>query len=88
MNYNSNYIENEWNHNYLKFIKQHLDKFNLTTLSKNPNITWDMIINNSDINWDWKNGISLNPNIIWDDIYSTYDSRWSWDNLISHPNTS
>ena len=53
MTYNSNYLENTWNSNYFLFIKQHLDKFDLTTISTNPNITWINVYYTYDSRWDW-----------------------------------
>ena len=50
-------------------------------ISKNPNITWDIIhMNNPDKDWDW-DYISINPNITWDIIQNNPDKDWNWSNL-------
>ena len=36
-------------------------------VSLNPNITWDIILDNPQYPWD-RDGLSLNPNITWDII--------------------
>ena len=41
----------------------------------NPNITWEIIQNNPDKNWNWK-WISKNPNITWDIIQNNPDKDW------------
>ena len=47
-------------------------------ISQHPNITWDIIQDNSDYpwNWDW---ISRNPNITWDIIQANLDKPWDWE---------
>ena len=57
-------LENEWSKGYEKFIKDNKsdkDKRRIIChkISKNPNITWDIIRENLDKPWDWK-AISLN----------------------------
>lgn len=37
-------------------------------LSENPNVTWEIVQNNPDINWSWPGLASENPNITWDVI--------------------
>ena len=43
-------------------------------ISRNTNITWDIIKANPDIPWDWE-GISWNPNITMDIIRDNPDNR-------------
>jgi hypothetical protein len=50
-------------------------------ISKNSNITWEIIKNNPTIPWNWPN-ISENKNITWDIILNNLDKPWFWD-LIS-----
>lgn len=50
-------------------------------ISENPHITWEIIENNPEINWDWQ-GISRNPNITLEIINDNPDKDWNW-NLIS-----
>ena len=46
---------------FMKLINDNPDKpWNWRGISKNPNITWDIIKNNPDKPWNW-NGISRNP---------------------------
>ena len=46
-------------------------------MSCNPNITWEIIQNNPDFNWDWGN-ISKNPNITWEIIKNNPEKDWDW----------
>ena len=54
-------------------------------LSKKEFITWEIVVNNSDINWDY-DGLSGNPNITWEIIQANPDKPWSYDYLSSNPN--
>ena len=45
------------------------------------NITWEIIQNHPDKNWDWE-WISENPNITWEIIQNNPDKKWNWE-LIS-----
>ncbi len=60
----------------------------------NPNITWDDIINNPQLNWD-PFYVSMNPNISWEIIIENLDYPWRmdvitkhvpWNFIIEHPN--
>lgn len=46
-------------------------------LSKNKVFTWQDVIDNPDIPWDYR-GLSYNPNITWDIILENIDKPWSW----------
>ena len=59
--YSYKYLEDEWTRRYWKFICDNEDKVAWSRLSKNPNITWDIIQNNPDCPWKWW-AISYNPN--------------------------
>ena len=55
------------------------------SLSKNPNITMDMVNAYPDKPWDWY-GLSRNPNITMDFIETKSDKPWDWDGLSRNPN--
>jgi hypothetical protein len=52
-------------------------EWNYFELSKNPNITWDLIQNYLDKPWDYSM-LSLNPNINWDIIRFNPDKPWDY----------
>jgi hypothetical protein len=54
-------------------------------ISLNPNITWNIIQANPDIQWDWLN-ISQNLNISLHIILSNPDKPWNWNNISKNPN--
>ncbi len=49
-------------------------------ISKHPNITWEIIQNNPDIDWGWSE-LSYNPNITWEIIENNFDKDWAWHEL-------
>lgn len=65
----------------IKFVRENLDRFLglecFRGISKNKNITWDIICKNSDLPWDWS-AISENENITWDIIFNNLDKPWNW----------
>ena len=54
-------------------------------ISKNPNITWNIICDNPDKLWNYW-GISENPNITWDIICNNPDEPWRWNEISTNPN--
>ena len=67
-------------------IENNRDKpWNWAFLSRNPNITWDIIKQNPDKPWDW-NFVSSNSNITWDIIQKNPDKPWDWSYLSSNSN--
>ena len=59
------YLEDLWTEGYWKFICDNSDKeLDWSTLSENPNITWEIIQNNLYKSWC----VSNNPNITWEII--------------------
>ena len=83
----------------LDFIKDNelsisLFEWNWQTLSRHPNMTWDIIINNPSYPWnDYFGDLSQNPNITWDIIQNNpspdgHDGRckWDWDGISKNPN--
>ena len=79
-------MEQNWNQYFFNFIKKHFDKpWNFYYLSKNPNITWDIVEANPDKLWNWY-GLSKNPNITWDIVEANLDKDWNWNWLSCNPN--
>ena len=70
-------LEDLWTEGYWKFICDNEDKIDLSNISNNPNITWDIIKNNLDKNWNW-HWISKNPNITWEIIQNNLDKNWDF----------
>ena len=52
-------------------------------LSLNPNITWDIVINNLDIPWNFKM-LSYNINITWDIVRKYPDYDWDYSALYAN----
>ena len=52
-------------------------------LSKNPNITFQYVLENSDKDWDW-DGLSCNPNITFQYVLNHPNEHWNWQNLSSN----
>ena len=58
------------------------DYFNL---SKNSNITWEIVQANPDKNWDYDN-LGKNPNITWEIVQANPDKPWDYNFLSQNPN--
>jgi hypothetical protein len=54
-------------------------------LSGSYNITWEIVINNPNLPWDYDQ-LSLNPNITWDIVKNNPDKPWNYDYLSENPN--
>nr|QFG73646.1 MAG: hypothetical protein [Megaviridae environmental sample] len=50
------------------------------SLSKNPNITLDSIIQNPQYKWTWEQ-ISLREDLTWSIIYKNLDKPWDWSHI-------
>ena len=47
-------IMKEWSEKWFQFILDNPDKpWDWDKLSRNPNVTWDIVQQNPDIPWDW-----------------------------------
>jgi hypothetical protein len=57
-----------------KYLQESIDWYEL---SKNPNITWDIVEQNMGMPWSW-DGLSQNPNITWRIIDMESDHPWDW----------
>ena len=79
--YNYQRLEREWLKKYDKFIQNHGNKhhelYENPNISKNPNLTWEIIKNNPDKSWNWDE-ISANSNITWEIIKNNPDKPWDW----------
>ena len=73
-------VEKEWRIYYWEFVLKYSDKLNWERISRNPNISMDIIENNPDKPWDW-HGISRNPNITMDIIEKYPDKHWNWHDI-------
>lgn len=64
----------EWYQEYWKFINKILIKnvAYYNQVSKNPNITWEIIKDNPTLPWNWS-AISLNPNIDFQTVKENLD---------------
>jgi hypothetical protein len=65
--------------------KEIIEKYKPRTLSTSCGITWNLVLERSDIKWDY--GILCeNPNITWDIIRANLDKEWNYFYLSSNPN--
>ena len=76
----------------MEFIEKHPEKpWEWYWISKNPNITMDIIITMEIIEkhpekpWNWR-GISMNQNITMGIIEKHPEKPWDWDNISRNPN--
>ena len=61
-------LENEWSQYWFQLIFLYTDEdLDWVYISKNPNLTWEIIQQNPDKPWDWSM-VSSNPNITWEII--------------------
>ena len=79
-------IMNEWSTKWFQFILDNPDiPWDWDILSRNPNITWDIVQQNPDKKWNWWE-LSKNPNITWDIVQQNPDKKWNWYRLSENPN--
>ena len=70
----------------IKLLELYPDKpWDWFELSKNPNITWELVQAHPDKPWSWY-GLSYNPNITWEIVQSHPDKTWQWYGLSKNPN--
>ena len=53
-------------------------------LSKNPNITWEIVKKHPEFNWNYY-GLSSNPNITWEIIKMNPEKPWDYQGLSMNP---
>ena len=59
------------------FIFENFNEMNLYLISMHPVVTWEIICEHPDLNWNWV-GISRNPNITFDIIIKNPEKPWAW----------
>ena len=80
---------------WFSIIKKHINETNIDYLCRNSNLTWNIILDNLDINWNWKI-ISQTEIVTWDIVcnnpYLPVDfaclcknSNISWDIIKNNP---
>ena len=74
-----------FNHLYILLELYPNAEWDYEFLSRNPNITWDIVKANLDKKWDYE-FLSENSNITWDIVKANPDKPWSYENLSSNPN--
>jgi len=75
-----------WNQHYFNFIDKHSIKpWNWGWLSKNRNVTWEIVEANPVKPWNWR-WLSGNPTITWEIVEANPDKPWSWDDLSHNSN--
>ena len=67
------------------FIKYTCSKKQLYNISSNPNITIEYILNNLDLQWEWRT-ISRHANITFQIIKEHLDLPWNWEFISYNPN--
>jgi hypothetical protein len=75
------------NYSYLLFNLLGYNKVDIKSISKNEDITWNIIVENPNFRWDY-GYISKNPNITWDIVKSNPDKDWSFATLCTNPSIS
>ena len=77
----------EWSATYFQVILDNPDKdWDWYELSKNPNITWEIVQQHPDKPWNWS-ALSRNPRVTtWEFVQKNPDNPWDWYELSSNPN--
>lgn len=66
-------------------VKWHRKGWFWRSITKNPKVTYDVVINNIDISWDW-NQLKLNPNFTIEQVYTIYEAAFNKGHRIQiHP---
>ena len=66
-------MEQNWNKYFFEQVNKYSNKsWNWDSLSRNPNITWDIVETNPDTPWNWY-ALSSNPNITMDIVKTNPD---------------
>ena len=81
-----NEVFKAWHDKYWSFIEDNMDKpWDWDWISRNPNLTMEMINANPDKPWNWYY-ISQNPNITMEMINANPNKPWLWDGISRNPN--
>ena len=79
-------IMKEWSAKWFQFILDNPDKpWDWSKLSRNPNITWDIVQKVPNKQWIWC-VLCQHPNITWDIVQQNPDIPWDWYGLSYNPN--
>lgn len=70
---------------WIDFINDNKKPKNWCALGQNPNITWDMISENSLCPWVWA-CVGGNPNVTWEIIQANPQIKWSYRHISANPN--
>jgi hypothetical protein len=54
-------------------------------LSRNTNISWDIVKAHPDKPWDWER-LSINPDITFDFVHANPEKPWKWRSISTHRN--
>ena len=73
------YVEVE-NDKWIQRILDSSTRWNYSTLSHNPNITWSIVQANPEKPWDY-DGLSATPNITWSDVQANPETPWEYSVL-------
>ena len=72
----------------LYFLLKYPEKdWNWWVLSKNPNITWEIVQANPHRKWNWYR-LSANPNIALEIVQANSHRKWNWYRLSANPNNT
>ncbi len=79
------YQKRKFNWLLYMIIKFPEKSWNWYGVSKNPNITWEIIQQYPNWQWDWY-ALSKNSNITWEIIQNNLDQPWDWDAIAINKN--
>ena len=73
--------ENKYTNHLTMLLKLYPEqKWDYYGLSRNPNITWEHVIQNPTMSWDYY-GLSCNPNITWEHVRDNPTLPWDYHRL-------
>jgi len=87
------YHDKEWDWNDLSIhpaitidiIRKYKFPWNKLVIAKNPNITFDIVLDSPDIIWDYQ-VLSCNTNITIENVRAYPNKPWNWNNLAQNKN--
>ena len=83
-NSNFTFYEMKNDSNWKKFIR---NPPHLWFISRNPNITWEIIVENYSINWNY-DALSKHANISWEIIQANPQIKWDYYLMRANPNVT
>ena len=82
----NNTIEQQVSREWFKVIANNQNiKWDWDRISRNSNLTWEIVCDNPDKPWNWY-ALSSHSNITWNIIQSNPDKPWDWRHISSNPN--